>query len=227
MVAVRTLVRRTIGALRPRRADLAGVPARYHDLVRRIQKNSPIWGAHQTIEFPDGFVLKGGRDRSRFDVFDLPANMAGQSVLDIGCNLGAISLECRQRGARVRGLDYNAELVQCASEVAAAFGIKDIDYRVLDLRADRLGGRYDHVFFLNVFHHLDEHTRLQVLRDLDRVTTGTLYFEAPVKDDLVAREAVQFPVEDYVGYLTGFTNFPKIEVLASTDFGRPLIRCSR
>ena len=56
-----------------RKFDLSSVPEPYQPLVRRIMANSPIWGAHQTIDFPNGFVLKGGRDQSRIGQFNLPA----------------------------------------------------------------------------------------------------------------------------------------------------------
>ena len=190
-------------------------------------QNSPIWGSHQTIEFPDGYTLKGGRDTStsRFEMFSLPDDLSGQSVLDIGCNIGSIAMECKKRNAsRVLGLDYSPGLVDCASGLAKIFDL-DIEYRLFNIANDSIDEEFDYVFLLNVFHHLDEQSRVSILRTLSRITKKKLLFEAPVADDIIAKTGVCFRTEDYLSYFKGFTDFKNIELVGYTDFKRPLIVC--
>jgi tRNA (mo5U34)-methyltransferase len=87
--------------------------------------------------------------------FELPADLTGKTVLDIGCNAGFYSIEMKRRGAdRVLGIDSdNGYLAQArfAAEVAEA----DVEFRevsVYDVGA--LGERFDIVLFMGVFYHL-------------------------------------------------------------------------
>lgn len=189
--------------------------------------NSPIWGAHQSIDFPSGFILKGGRDQSRLGQFDLPRDLGGASVVDIGCNIGGIALECKKRNAaRVVGLDRSPGLLDCAADLAKLWNL-DIEYRQIDIARDVIAERFDYVFFLNVFHHLDEKGKIKALRTLDAITARQLFFEAPVFNDVIAGEAKWLTAEDYVSYLKGFTSFRSVEITGTTDFGRPLLTCRR
>src|SRR5947209_5356273 len=58
-------------------------------------------------------------------------NLAGQTVLDIGCNAGFYSIEMKRRGAtRVLGIDCDEEYLDQARFAAEASGI-DIEFRNL------------------------------------------------------------------------------------------------
>jgi tRNA (mo5U34)-methyltransferase len=85
----------------------------------------------------------------------LPADLAGKSVLDVGCNAGFYAIEMKKRGAaRVVGVDSDQRYLaqaRFAAEVAGAH----IDFRemsVYDLPA--LGERFDLVLFMGVLYHL-------------------------------------------------------------------------
>ena len=209
------------------RSKVVAAPKKYRKLIRRINEESPIWGSHQTIKFPDGYVLKGGRDDSRFSKFGLSNDLKDITVLDIGCNIGALCLECKKRNAsKVVGLDRNPKLVISAKEIASIFEL-DIEYSVFDMFTDRIDEKFDVVFFLNVFHHLSEHARIRALRMIDKLTIKHMFFEAPTENDSLAKKERCFNIEDYLSYLQGFTSFEKIEVLGQTEFERPLIKCSK
>ncbi len=225
---VKKAIKKIISSTNKKRrvVDINDVPDKYKPLVKKIIVGSPIWGSHQTIKFPDGFILKGGRDESRLQQFNLPSDLAGSKVLDIGCNIGAISLECKKRDAEVVGLDYKDNLIECAKEISTFFDF-DIDYRVFNLKTDHIDEQFDYTFFLNIYHHLDEKNRLDVLRMIDSITIKKLFFEAPHEGDIVANTNKCFTTDDYLGYLKGFTTFNKVEVTGVTDFGRTLITCSR
>lgn len=209
------------------KAKIVATPDKYKKLVHRIYQESPIWGSHQTIRFPDGFILKGGRDESRINKFGLPSDLSGMTVIDIGCNIGTHCIECKKRNAsKVIGLDKNAKLLIPAKEIADVFGL-DIEYKKFDIMVDNIEEKFDIVFFLNVFHHLSEQGKIRSLRMVDEITKKYMFFESPSKGDLVASSEKGFYVEDYLSYIKGFTNFDNIEFLGNTDFNRPLIKCSR
>ena len=48
---------------------------------------------------------------------------AGQRVLDVGCGTGALTLRAARRGARVKGIDLNAQMLEIARQRAGASGL--------------------------------------------------------------------------------------------------------
>jgi len=200
---------------------------KYHKLVRKIKKSSPIWGSHQAIVFPDGFILKGGRDSSRIRLFNLQNDLRGITVLDVGCNIGAISIECKKKCAkRVVGIDKDKNLIECAREIAKIFNL-DIEYYVTDITEETeiTDESFDYVFCLNVFHHLNEMSKIKLLRILDKITKKKLFFEASVSGDPISNTYLK--TEDYISYLRGFTFFKNIVLIGKSDFNRPIIICER
>ena len=106
---------------------------------------------------PDHFL--GDYPRFKFERFAaaLPADIAGKSVLDIGCNAGFYAIEMKRRGAgRVIGIDSDDRYLAQARLAAEALGFEDgITFRnlsVYDVAA--LGERFDLVIFMGVLYHL-------------------------------------------------------------------------
>jgi demethylmenaquinone methyltransferase/2-methoxy-6-polyprenyl-1,4-benzoquinol methylase len=55
---------------------------------------------------------------------------AGQRVLDIGCGTGALTLRAARRGATVKGIDVNPEMLEIAQSRAREAGLEDrIEFR--------------------------------------------------------------------------------------------------
>ena len=85
----------------------------------------------------------------------IPADLAGKSVLDIGCNAGFYSLQMKRRGAeRVLGIDFD-ERYLAQARLAAEVQNAEIEFRqlsVYDVAA--LGERFDIVLFMGVLYHL-------------------------------------------------------------------------
>lgn len=85
----------------------------------------------------------------------IPADLAGRSVLDIGCNAGFYSIEMKRRGAaRVLGIDSDEDYLAQA-RFAAEVHDMDIEFHklsVYDLGV--LGERFDIVLFMGVLYHL-------------------------------------------------------------------------
>ena len=65
--------------------------------------------AYQSIDGEPGI-----RDMEhRYDVIQFPKSFDGETVIDIGCSIGAICFEAKKRGAkRVVGIDYRKETIE-------------------------------------------------------------------------------------------------------------------
>lgn len=85
----------------------------------------------------------------------IPKDLAGKSVLDIGCNGGFYSIEMKRRGAaRVLGVDFDDEYLAQARFAASVTGL-DIEFRKLSVYdVGALGERFDVVLFMGVLYHL-------------------------------------------------------------------------
>ncbi len=85
----------------------------------------------------------------------VPLDIAGRTVLDIGCNAGFYSLEMKRRGAaRVLGIDSREDYLNQARFAADVNGL-DIEFRKLSVYdVGALGERFDIVLFLGVLYHL-------------------------------------------------------------------------
>jgi tRNA (mo5U34)-methyltransferase len=86
----------------------------------------------------------------------LPEDLAGKSVLDIGCNAGFYSFEMKRRGAaRVLGIDLTGYYLEQARFAREVLGLRDVEFRrmsVYDVGA--LGERFDIVLFMGLVYHL-------------------------------------------------------------------------
>ena len=87
---------------------------------------------------------------------DIPEDLTGWKVLDVGCNAGFYSIELAKRGAEVVGIDLDEHYLKQARWTASQFGLDDkVDFRqmqVYDLAHSE--EEFDLVWFMGVFYHL-------------------------------------------------------------------------
>ncbi len=109
---------------------------------------------------------------------EIPADLTGKTVLDIGCNGGFYALEMKRRGAaRVVGIDIDGFYLEQARFAAEVEGLA-IEFRqmsVYDVAA--LGERFDLVIFFGVLYHL-RHPLLALELIRTHVAGGTLVFQS-------------------------------------------------
>ena len=147
----------------PRAASHSGAPdaspsASRADLARRIRDLGP-WFHNLRLDgietAPDHFLGDHPAGKWRGFAHVLPQDLAGRSVLDIGCNAGFFSIEMKRRGAgRGVGIDADPRYLRQA-ELATRHAGAEVELRemsVYDVGA--LGERFDLVLFLGVFYHL-------------------------------------------------------------------------
>lgn len=86
---------------------------------------------------------------------ELPQDLAGATILDVGCNGGFYSLEMKRRGAeRVLAVDVDDRYLAQARFAADTLGL-EIEFMKLSVYdIDSIPDQYDYVFFMGVFYHL-------------------------------------------------------------------------
>ncbi len=150
-------------------------------------------GWYHTIEFPDGRIAKGLQSvdqlRARIAQFDLPANLSGKRVLDIGAWDGWFSFEMERRGAEVVAIDRaaNTRFLVAKRELGS-----NVDHRVLDLldaSPDNLG-TFDIVLFFGVLYH-SKHPLLALERAC-ALSRDVVCVESFVSDVEPAKPAMEF-----------------------------------
>ena len=104
---------------------------------------------------PDHFL--GDYPAAKWQSFQeaVPKDLAGMSVLDIGCNGGFYSIEMKRRGAKqVLGIDHDEQYLEQARFAAKMLEL-DISFEQMSVYdVPRLGERFDLVLFMGVFYHL-------------------------------------------------------------------------
>ena len=128
---------------------------------------------------PDHFL--GDYPNMKFQRFaaHLPEDLAGKSVLDIGCNAGFYSMEMKRRGAgRVVGIDSDERYLDQARFAAETLGYENIEFRNLSVYdVGALGERFDVVIFMGVLYHL-RHPLLALDLIHDNVAGDMLIFQS-------------------------------------------------
>jgi tRNA (mo5U34)-methyltransferase len=111
----------------------------------------------------------------------IPRDLAGKSVLDIGCNGGFYSIEMKRRGAeRVLGIDCDDDYLAQARFAAGVTG-SDIEFRKLSVYdVGGLGERFDVVLFMGVLYHL-RHPLLALDLIHEHVANDLLVFQSMLR----------------------------------------------
>ncbi len=117
----------------------------------------------------------------------IPQDLAGATVLDIGCNGGFYSIQMKQRGAgRVLGIDVDDRYLSQAQFAAQTLGL-DIEFEkrsVYDV--DAIEGQFDFVFFMGVFYHL--RYPLFALDKIIKKVGKSLIFQTMIRGSELAKE---------------------------------------
>src|SRR5919204_2170960 len=118
---------------------------------------------YHRIELGDGIVTPGVDDTdNRMAALELPADLSGKSVLDIGAWDGVFSFEAERRGAgRVLATDsycwsgegWGTQEGFLTARRILGSRVEDLEIDVMDLSPERVGV-FDLVLFVGVLYHL-------------------------------------------------------------------------
>lgn len=150
----------------------------------------------------------------------IPQDLAGKTVLDIGCNGGFYALEMKRRGAaRVLGIDEDDGYLAQARFAAEVHEL-DIEFQrmsVYDVAA--LGERFDLVLFMGVLYHL-RYPLLALDLLAEHVVGDQLLFQSMLRGSLAVRDvdedypfAERRPFDD--------ASWPKLHFVESRYAGDP------
>jgi magnesium-protoporphyrin O-methyltransferase len=147
------------------------------DAWARLTSTAPVSRIRATV--------RAGRDRMRATLLGfLPADLAGQAVLDAGCGTGALSVEAARRGAAVVAIDLSPTLIGLATQrLPAQLPAGSIEFRVGDMFDPALGA-FAHVVAMDSLIHY-------ALPDVVRVLAG---FAARAERSIVFTFAPKTPM---------------------------------
>lgn len=99
----------------------------------------------------------------------------GLTVLEMGCGTGTNAIELARRGYRVTAVDLVESAVEKGRDKSAQAGVQ-VDFRVGDLTEVKLGGPFDCLFDLGVYHGIRDRDLSGFRATLERVSRpGTLW----------------------------------------------------
>jgi tRNA (mo5U34)-methyltransferase len=155
--------------------------------ARRLIASHEHW--YHRIEVAPGVVTPGVNDSQMIlDALDLPEDLSGLRVLDIGARDGFFSFECERRGAaEVVAIDYLPPQ-ETGFPIARQLVGAEVELRqanVYDLDPDEIG-TFDLTLFLGVLYHLRD--PMLALDKIAGVSRGRVIVETQMIDDALLTE---------------------------------------
>ena len=95
--------------------------------------------------------------------------LPGSLVLEMGCGTGTNSVELARRGYRVTAVDLADVAIDRAREKATTAGVS-VDFRVGDLTQMDLGGPYDCLVDIGVYHGIRNRDLAGFVRSVERLS---------------------------------------------------------
>jgi len=124
---------------------------------------------YHTLKFPDGSILKGEYDMSKYlDYYQIPKDLSGKTVLEIGPANGFFSFEFCKRGAKeVIAIDKHDEKW---NEKINQLMNTDVKFVIKDMRTlDESFGKFDIVFCSHVLQHaIDLYDNIRRIREVTK-----------------------------------------------------------
>ena len=171
------------------------------EAIQLIKETNEKGGDYHQMSFEDGLVLKGQWDMERhLPYFDLPHDLTGKTVLDIGCNTGFFSFECEKRGAqRVVALDVRIVPAFFAARKILDSKVEFVQKNIYETEPGSLG-RFDVVLCGSLLLHLSDIFRaLRIMRSVT-LELAIISTEILLDEDVQDRPYCKFVAKQYPGW---------------------------
>lgn len=149
---------------------------------------------------------------------------SGQKVLDIGCGTGALTLRAAQKGASVKGIDVNVQMIEIAQKRAikmkVAQNVEFCEMGVAELDSEK-SENYDIVMSGLCFSELSEDELIYALKEVKRILKpkGLLLVADEVRPDSLSKKMlnwlIKFPLV-IITYILTQTTTKAVENLPET-----------
>jgi len=149
---------------------------------------------------------------------------SGQKVLDIGCGTGALTLRAAQKGASVKGIDVNVQMIEIAQKRAikmkVAQNVEFCEMGVAELDSEK-SENYDIVMSGLCFSELSEDELIYALKEVKRILKpkGLLLVADEARPDSLSKKMlnwlIKFPLV-IITYILTQTTTKAVENLPET-----------
>jgi len=150
-------------------------------LIERIQNLSQFPHKERKQNYQSYYLIDHYEEGSRNTIYRMmemkvELDLSGKTVVDLGCQLGSMAMECYRRGARkVTGLEYETDYVDCARDLARVnnFQINLLQMDLTDSEEviEYLNGYYkegiDILFALSIYKHIPRGCFIKLLEEIN------------------------------------------------------------
>lgn len=154
---------------------------------------------HHDFEIVPGVRTHGSYNPGElWEALQLPQDLRGCSVADVGASNGYFSFEARRRGARVVAFDFRHKDNSGFGLAQHINGLDDIEHHqvnVLDLGSNRFG-QFDIVFALGLLYHVADPYR--AIANLADMTRQTLFVESYCIDEVLPPDLREQPIMRFI-----------------------------
>ena len=185
--------------------------------AQRLIQGKP-W--HHNFEIVPGVRTSGTYDPGdMWRDLELPGDLHGTSLADVGASNGYFSFEARKRGARVVAFDFRHKDNSGFGLAQHINGLTDIEHHqanVLDLSAEKYG-QYDVVLALGLLYHISDPYRALV--NCAGMARQRLLVESYCIDAFVSEELRKEPVMRFIADPTRFPTLEHVDYDRSNFWG--------
>jgi len=166
----------------------------------------------------------GDKDFSDYIISKIPELPTNPRIADIGCGTGALTLRAAQKGASVKGIDVNVQMIEIAQKRAikmkVAQNVEFCEMGVAELDSEK-SENYDIVMSGLCFSELSEDELIYALKEVKRILKpkGLLLVADEARPDSLSKKMlnwlIKFPLV-IITYILTQTTTKAVENLPET-----------